>query len=288
MLKLTSTNYEIDDTIIVINSSNRAGELKTPLMFPEGVMNWVIAIPEEQEVLYLDFYPAERLLPIPDGIPHELPAQRQFVMEYFEAYKYVWLMDDDLTFFHRNDELLLRKVDQKFCTEMFKAMHRELQDFNMVGISTRLGNNRISTDYDETNRCTRCYAMNREVFMEVGAKFNPIPNFVAEDFHMTLCFLNAGHNNRILHTFAQEDIGSNADGGCSVYRTYEVQKTTSHWMENNHPEVKVKVKSSKNAWGLKSKKDGTFSRVDVIVGWKKAYKPKRRAGGLSALLSKKK
>lgn len=287
---MSSDKYTIDDMIIVINSSHRAGELKTPLMFPEGVCNWIIAIPLEQEVLYLDYYPAERLLPIPDEIPRELPAQRQWVMEYFENYKYVWLMDDDLTFFKRNEELLLRKAGPDTCAEMFRAMRDTLETFPMVGISTRLGNNRITEDYDEINRCTRCYAMNRDVFMDVGAVFNPIPNFVAEDFHMTLCFLNKGHKNRILHTFAQEDIGSNADGGCSMYRTYELQKETSFWMDRNHPEVSVKVKNSKTAWGLKKLKTGVSTRVDVIVQWKKAYKPvkKRKKGGLSALLSKKK
>jgi hypothetical protein len=219
-------------------------------------------------------------------------------MEHFTkiGYKYIWLMDDDLTFFRRKTKkikgetkFVLRKCKEKHITKMMYAMHKHLQEVPIVGISTRLGNNRVTDDYDEINRVTRCYAINTKVFKEVGAVFNPFEPFVAEDFHVALCFLNKGHKTRILHTYAQEDIGSNADGGCSEYRTAEVQKKTSFWMAENHPEVTVRGKFSKGSWGLQKLKDGRNYRVDVIVGWRKAYKPKKKrttTGGLNSFFKK--
>lgn len=268
---------QITDTIIIINSSNRVTKVITPKDFPNDVIKWVIAIPTEQREEYKKVFNTDKLLLIPESVPKFLPPQRQWIMEHFQdKYENIWLMDDDLQFFKRNEELLLRKCETDEITEMFIAMCDTLKSVSMVGISTRLGNNRVTAPYDEINRCTRCYAMNTAAFKKVGATFAPFPDFCAEDFHMCLCFLNTGYKNRILHTFAQEDVGgSNADGGCSLYRTAEVQKRTSMWMAENHPEVSVKVKYSKGSWGLQELKDGRNVRVDVLVQWKKAYKPKK-------------
>lgn len=267
---------KIKDTIIVINSSNRVDKVVTPTLFPDDVIEWVIAVPFDQFDKYNEKFP-DKVVAIPENIAQELPAQRQWAMEYYgKTFDYIWLCDDDLQFFKRNDELLLRKSNTEEIEEMFHAMRKHLETIPMVGISTRLGNNRITEDFDEINRCTRCYAMSSKAFKEVGAVFNPIPKFCCEDFHMTLCFLEKGYSNRILHTFAQEDVGgSNADGGCSLYRTAEIQKTSSFWLSENHPSVKIKGKYSKGSWGLQELADGRNYRVDVLVGWKSAFKPRK-------------
>lgn len=275
---------EIKDTLIVINSSNRAGKIVTHKQFPDDIINCVIAIPGDQLTEYSDSMQYPALIPIPKDVPQYLSSQRQWVMEEFgDSYKYIWLMDDDLTFFRRNKKMKLKKCKEKHVKKMFEEMRRHLDTVPVVGISTRLGNNRILEDYDETNRVTRCYAMSTKAFKDVGATFAPFEPFLAQDFHMTLCFLNAGYNNRILYTYAQEDVGSNADGGCSSYRNEELQRKVSFWFTDNHPEVTVKAKSSKNWKGYGN------TRVDMTVQWKQAYKPKkvRASGGLNARFSKK-
>ena len=280
--------YAIKDTIIVINSSNRVNKTVTPDLFPSGIIKWVLAVPFNQEDTYRKKFGAN-VVAIPDTVPQFLPSQRQWVMENFSMYSYVWLMDDDLQYFKRNEELLLRKCDTAEIEEMFFTMREHLNEIPMVGISTRLGNNRITSEYDELNRVTRCYAIATEAFQKVGATFAPYPEHTAEDFHISLCFLNAGYKNRILHTFAQEDMGgSNAAGGCSAYRTAEVQRRTSMWMVENHPECKLKGKYCKGSWGLQELADGRNYRVDLIVQWKQAYKPRRErpVGGFSFMKKK--
>lgn len=266
---------KITDTIIVINSSNRVDKVVTPALFPDDVIEWIIAVPFDQFDTYEAKFPG-KVRSIPERIAQRLPSQRQYVMEEYSklGYSYVWLMDDDLQYFKRNEENLLRKATTEEIEEMFFTMREHLNEIPMVGISTRLGNNRITSAYDELNRVTRCYAINTEIFKKVGAVFDPFPEFVCEDFHLGLCFLEAGYKNRILHTFAQEDVGgSNAAGGCSLYRTAEVQRKSSLWMAENHPSVKIKGKYCKGSWGLQELADGRNYRVDVIVQWKQAYKP---------------
>ncbi len=272
---------KIIDTMIIINSSNRVDGIKTHLKFPHDVMDWAYAVPHDQAGDYAEELGIknDRVIQIPKYVPQFLSSQRQWIMEeYGNSYKYIWLMDDDLTFLYRTEDMKLKKCDSEQVAEMFIEMRRQLDHFPMVGISTRLGNNRVTTDYDDTNRVTRCYAMSTKAFQDVDATFAPFEPFLAQDFHMTLCFLNKGHNNRIIYTYAQEDIGSNAKGGCSSYRNQELQKKVAFWFADNHPEVTVKAKSSKNWEGYEG------HRVDMTVQWKKAYKPVkvRAKGGLNA------
>jgi hypothetical protein len=58
--------------------------------------------------------------------------------------------------------------------------------------------------------------------------------------------------------------GSSADGGCSTYRTPELQAQAARLLAELHaPYVKVVEKETKTAWG-----GGT--RTDVMIQWKRA------------------
>jgi len=260
--------------IIVINSSNRVDKVRTHLLFPQyNVIDWVIAVPQSQIELYSDKF--DSILIIPDSVAPYLPSQRQWVMEHMvDKYEFVWFMDDDLKFsFREPNSTKLTLATSTEVAGMFSAMKEAIIDYPLVGISTRLGNNFVEKSFDTICRVTRCYALSTKVFKELDIKFNPIEPFVAEDFHMTLCLLNAGHKNIVLYNYAQEDIGSNAAGGCSVYRTAKVQEDTMKWMAKNHPEVTLKVKTNKTGWNLPGSVNN--ERLDCIIQWKKAYKPKR-------------
>ncbi len=295
--------YKIKDTLIVINSSNRADKICTHKLFPKGIIDWVVAIPKDQWDSYVEAIEPEHTVAIPSDVPQFLSSQRQWVMEHYgKAYKYIWLMDDDLTFLRRvvkEDEetvveygkkiirpkkkYLLKKCKKKHINKMMHYVRHNLKQCAMVGVSTRLGNNRVTDDYETTNRVTRCYAISTKAFKDVGATFAPFEPFLAQDFHITLCFLNKGYDNKILYIYAQEDVGSNADGGCSAYRNQELQAKVSKWFAENHPEVTTKEKSSKNWKGYEG------ARVDMVVQWKKAYKKpieKRASGGLNKIFDK--
>lgn len=266
------------DLIVIVNSSNRQkqitlGQLNKTKYQSRSFFEFYLAVPSDQKEMYENI--TDRLIPIPSKY-NDLPSQRQWCMENLTA-KYIFFMDDDLTFLIRNKELKLEKCESSDTLGMVESVYHELTQNNIpiVGVSTRLGNNRVIADYEDNCRVTRCYAINREIFKKVGARFDPIPKFVMEDFHITLSFLNAGYPNRVLYTYAQNDVGSNAEGGCSLYRNAEAQRQTSLWMAKHHPEVTLKTKTSKTGW------QGMESRLDVTVQWKKAFKPKiEKVGGV--------
>lgn len=280
----------IEDIVLVIMSSGRANRIITHKKFPKDMVDWVIAVPKSQEKEYALFYGIERILPIPSEIPSFIAPHRQWVMEHLsQYYKYIWLMDDDLTYLKRTEDLKLIKCETEDVQEMILDVRKQLEKYAVVSISPRLGNNRVVSDYQDVGRMMDSYAFNSEIYIKEGINFAPYPEIIGEDFHVTLTYLNKGYPNRIIFKYSQSDGGRNAEGGCSLFRTNEVQRKASFWMADNHPEVKVKVKSSHNWEGLDGQGKENL-RVDMTVQWKQAYKPKkvRQEGGLSRILNKNK
>lgn len=272
---------------VYINSANRAGQVITHELL-EGVIKYYIVVPHDQYKEYKKYHSKKVLIRLPKDCPQFLSSQRQWVMEN-STYEYVWYMDDDLEFltrYEKDSKLRLRKSDSVDVAAMCSSVIKHLSEIPVVGISTRLGNNRVEAPYHDITRITRCYAIHRKSFMKAGITFAPFEPFLAQDFHVGVSMLNAGHKNRVLYEYAQEDKGgSNSEGGCSSYRSPELMKKVALWMADNHPEIQVKIKSSKS-WKNFKGTGADNKRYDMVVQWKKAYRPPRQKGGLAAMLKK--
>jgi len=79
----------------------------------------------------------------------------------------------------------------------------------------------------------------------------------------------------VLNKWVTNQHGSNLAGGCSHYRTQEVQEESARKLAELHPGLVSVVKKAAKNWGW-------AERTDVTVGWKKAfrapYKNPARAG----------
>jgi hypothetical protein len=89
-----------------------------------------------------------------------------------------------------------------------------------------------------------------------------------EDFDLTLQLLRLGKPNRVFFEYCWNQRDSGATGGCSKYRTPEMQSDAAHRLAEMHQGfVKLVTKKSKDtstSW------KGMKERVDVIVSWRKA------------------
>jgi len=262
---------DIKDTIIVIPSYLRAETCKTHALFPDNIIKWVYLVADKEYKQYRKI--TKNVISLKSD-PIHIADRRQFIMESFsDDYKYIWQMDDDLTYYARKDKL--QKATKKDIINMFIYMRKQVEKVPYVGISRRFGNNRI-TEYLDITGVRNSFLIDSEVFKKVGAVFNPIPNFIGEDTHMSICFLNKGYKTRLVGKYAFEE-KSNASGGCSIVRDVELIKKTTYWMAAHHPEVSVKVKKSNTGWALDKRKDGNAYRIDYNVAWRKAYKPIKKA-----------
>lgn len=196
----------------------------------------------------------KRLAETRDHIIHDMPGSDHVVF-----------MDDDLDFAVRrsDDRTKFRQVQPGDLEAMFSRMDRMLLACPMVGIGSREGGNRVVEPEVYNTRIMRVLGFRRSFLKERHLTFSPL--VVMEDFHINLQILRAGQDTCVLNNWvSNQHGGSDAPGGCSVYRTADVQTESAKLLASRHPGfVKVVEKTTKTAWG-----GGT--RTDVIVSWKRA------------------
>lgn len=177
----------------------------------------------------------------------------------------VVFMDDDLDFAVRreDDPTKFRAPGPGDLRRMLHTMQHQLKTYPMVGIGAREGGNRVTAQYLYNTRIMRVLAFRRSYLRQRMLTFTPL--VVMEDFHINLQILRSGADTCICNEWVSNQRGgSDAPGGCSLYRTDQVQTDAAHMLASRHPGfVKVVEKTTKTAWGGKT-------RTDVIISWKKA------------------
>lgn len=225
-----------------------------------------------------DKYSGYPIIILPDNI-RTVALTRQWIMDNHDiaTAKYLVMLDDDLRFDLRRKDDRTKFVPSKEqdILELFKTLKKALSTYIHAGILSREGGNRKCTDLVAHRMC-RVLAYNVLKFRTSGAKFNrplkqaPHEKFTMEDFDVTLQLLRAGHANIVLTDWVHGQGSSNIKGGCSEYRTLDVQAQSAKALSQLHPDfVKVVEKTTKTAWG-------GATRLDVIVQWKKAYESSKR------------
>lgn len=187
---------------------------------------------------------------------------RQWILEKNDGK--ILMLDDDLKFAHREKDGM--KLHPASPTEIDRGLHKvnDLLDIYAHGsIATREGNNRVEEITTYIGRPLRALAYNCEWVKDHFARFDRVP--LMEDFDMTLQLLRKGCKNFTIWNLCHDQAGSNAEGGCSTYRTAALQTAAAKALAKLHPKfVKVIQKETKSGWfgGV---------RTDVRIAWKKAY-----------------
>lgn len=198
----------------------------------------------------------QTLAPTRDWIIHDMPTEHDHVV----------FMDDDLDFAVRRDDDRgkFRNAQPADIGDMLTMLNTRLRTYPMVGIGSREGGNRVTEEEVYNTRIMRVLGFSRKYLRKHMITFSPL--VVMEDFHVNLQILESGGTTCVCNDWVSNQRGgSNAPGGCSLYRTDAVQTTAAHTLAARHPGfVKVVQKATKTAWG-----GGT--RTDVIVQWKRAW-----------------
>jgi hypothetical protein len=181
--------------------------------------------------------------------------------------RYVMMLDDDMDFSYRPDmssPALDTIKDPKLFESMFVLLEQWLAEgFIHVGLSARQGNNYCSTGYRDATRMMNAYAYDVDALRELGVDIGR--NLVMHDFDLTLQLLRKGYPNRVSYQYMWNQRGSGAQGGCSSYRTAEVQRASAEQLKRDHPDfVTLVTKTAKSVWS------DMEERSDVKVQWKKA------------------
>ena len=262
---------------IYITTSGRSERQATLKNLPEELRNQVIlVVQKKEEKLYREKYDDQvnQIISLPKNINTLSPTRDWIVYDYHNLKKdgnFAVLLDDDLKFdTRRKDE------PDKFITstpkdvvKIFQEIEKELRSgVGHVGVLSREGGNRTLAAKVYNQRMVRVLAYDVSTIRAIKAKFGRLR--CMSDFDMTLQLLRAGFPNTILCKWVNGQGSSNAEGGCSKYRTKEVLAESAKGLKKLHSDfVTLVEKETKGAWG-------GGKRTDVMIQWKKAYASSQR------------
>lgn len=248
--------------LILIHTYGRADrQITWKNLSPSVRERTLLVIQKREEHLYKD-YPT---VVLPDDI-HNLTDTRQYLMTscVSEDGK-ICIMDDDLQFAVRRDDdrSKFRQPEPMDIDYMFQLLMEWCsEDVPLVGVGAREGGNFNTKEVLHATRQMRLHCIHTPTYNKLGVRFDRVP--VMEDFDVTLQFLEKGYENAVLNHWVTNQSGSNTTGGCSAYRTLEVQAESANRLAVLHPGiVQVVKKQTKTSWGGQE-------RTDVKISWKRA------------------
>lgn len=255
---------------LYIPSSGRAAEQYTlRQLSPEWREKTIIVVPEAELDEYHKWNGDIKIM----GCPHRgIGPTRQFIIHAAYPGKVV-MMDDDLRFFCRRTDNRTKFCDayEADVDKMLKEIEHQLQFYAAVGVCPREGGNRYPDRYYDNVRLLRVLAYDTTVLATHDIDFRTVP--VMEDFLVSLSLLTRGYGNVMLSDWCHNQRGSNDRGGCSQYRTMDMQRDAALMLKQYFPDfVTVVTKNTKTAWGGQE-------RTDVKIQWKKAFASSTRENG---------
>jgi hypothetical protein len=221
--------------------------------------------------------------------------KRQFILEN-ACDDVVVMIDDDMKFFYRpvlKETTLLpigSKLDDMLC-DIVRMVY--LYGYKHGGIGPRQGNNSKAKlwnsktgewepkYHDKTfrngfidhnhlvmrnTRVNGVHFYHRQTALDARVNFGKLP--LMEDFYVTLQLLTLGYPNITLHDYVWNQPQSSMEGGCSLYRTPELQAQAAEMLKAEFPEYVSVITKRSRSWGG----EGMQERKDVRVNWLKAYR----------------
>lgn len=214
-------------------------------------------------------------LPVPDWVTN-YSQKMQWILDGCEANGYsdpkdkALILDDDLVFSCKIGERLITERNPDNLAPMFEELEALLDEFALVGIHPRQLGHLKKPPYVRNGRVFCVQGINRSKTRGIKVDQHPI----LADVVLNCTLLSRGFDNALLTTFFQDHGPSQAPGGCSLYRTAEMQREVVEYVASRWPGfVKVEERRPKVAKWLGD------VRYDYRCQWKQLY-----AAGLAHVL----
>lgn len=257
----------LNDVTIVIPTKGRAHKQTTLVSLPAHIRRKVRLVVYKNEAKHYRLcWPDQPLWVVPLSV-RGIAEKRRYLIENTKT-RFLLMIDDDFRFCYRptmksGSLIYLDENDERF-VRMFKRMRYLADVYLHVGISHRSGNHNAKEPLKFNSRIAGTYMLDLVRLKRADVELGRLE--VMEDFDITLQLLRKGYENVVLYRYCYNHMGySNAKGGCSSFRTPDVQKRAAiRLAELHHPFVKV-IERKASTW------QGMTTRTDVIVYWKKAF-----------------
>lgn len=178
------------------------------------------------------------------------------------------IIDDDLVFSSRSDPLapnsLISIKDPEATVDMWEGIESLLEEYALVGVHPRQMGQHAARPYVLNGRIICLQGVNRRMIGQVKVDQFPI----LADVVLNCTLLARGQANAILTTHFQDHGPCQAPGGCSTYRTHDMQRRAVEYLAGRFPGfVKVVERTTKDKW--LANEQGV--RYDYTCQWKALY-----------------
>jgi hypothetical protein len=202
-----------------------------------------------------------------------IPEVRQSCMELGDK---VLIIDDQCVFMKRvYEEDKVKHVKLSEASEyiaMFDEIEKELDNYFWVGPSPKSSNTLHKESRSEIIRSYSCYGINSKMIQKEGVRFTTLEDEnsqakVLEDFYMLLSMFSKGYKNLMLHDWVF-DHKHGTKGGNSISRDNSVQEQSQKQLMKHFPTIVAQYLKANPSWVAE---EGSKTRMEVRVSWKKAY-----------------
>lgn len=255
-----------DDVTLYIPSKGRSDIVRTYRTLPPEWKERATIVVNDAEAN--DYLKHNHGVPISPSTAVGIGNTRQWMLKRCRT-PWCIMLDDDLYFFKRARPGGIRLVNagENDVREMYRIL-LEAMDEGYVhgGVATRPVTSFWACKYRVCQRVNNFHFFHADTARQY-ADFTKLK--VMEDFHVSLSLLERGYPNYVLFDYCWNQPGTNTRGGCSDYRTGDVQHRSAVQLHKLHPEV-VRVRS-KTVVGQTSW-EGMKERTDVVIQWREAFK----------------
>ena len=252
---------------IVIITRGRVGNISTIEWIPPVYLkDTFILCPYFEVQAHQHNHPGITVLPEADiALNYSQKFDRIVNGSYPELGRKIVIMDDDLKFSMRLDgSTKLMTADWKAMNKAFKVLERMLDFYPLAGLHPRALGNNAAPGIKEIARVNALQAVNLDMIGPMRLDYWP----VLADIVLALKLLSRGQKTALYcDVFWDQVRGSNAEGGCSLYRTPEVQEQAVLGLHEMFPHyVHVVKKQTKGGWFGKD-----VPRTDFTIYWNRAW-----------------
>lgn len=233
----------------------------------------ILVVPEYEYLAYVRDNPDVMVAVVPDTVTNYsqkfqyildgLPYSDQFNDRRWDHNDKAVILDDDLVFSQKTAEGKLISVkDPEQNAGLFELMEKMLEKVPLVGVHPRQMGQHAKQPFVWNGRVICIQGINRRLIGKV--KVDDLP--ILADVILNCTLLSRGQPNALITTYFQDHGPCQAPGGCSIYRTPEMQRNAAEYIAKRFaPFARTVVRRPKVAKWMGDE------RIEFTVQWKKMY-----------------
>lgn len=248
---------------LYIMSRGRAGKVTTWNSIPSTWKERTYIVTSVTEApAYAEHYGVERILYAPSFVTN-YSQKFQWILDDAGAYQpheKAVILDDDLVFSKREGQSLKTIRNPELLAPLWEKMEALLDEYPLVSVHPRAMGHAAPSGHVENGRVICVQGINRRLIGPVRVDDFPI----LADVRLNLTLLGRGDKNALITDYFQDHGPCQAPGGCSIYRTPEMQEACIDDLVRRWPNhVRKVIRKPKVAKWLGDE------RVEYVAQWKK-------------------